>query len=136
MNLQPLHFIDEPIEVIFDRPPMLEKAPLCPDGFVWQGRTYRVVEPLEEWRDYTRKGHLESNMRPGHAAAAAIRGSWGVGRFFFRVRVDSGQIFELCYDRSPRPVARREAGEATDTSKRSQQRKGTWFLRSELTDGT
>jgi hypothetical protein len=114
--MQPLHFIDEPIEVIFDRPPAREKAPPCPNGFVWQGTTYRVVEMLEEWHDYARKGRMASNMRPVHAEAAAVKGSWGVGRFYFRVRVDSGQVFEVYYDRAP---------------KGSKQRKGAWFLRGE-----
>jgi hypothetical protein len=115
--LTPLHFIDEPIEPIFDQPPTYEKRPPCPNGFVWQGRTYRIVAELESWNDYARKGRMSSNMRPGHAAAAEQRGSWGVGRFFFRARVASGQIFELYYDRAP---------------KGSKQRKGAWFLRNEL----
>ena len=116
-DFKPLHFIDEPIEVIFDRPPTYEKRPPCPSGFVWQGRTYRVAEQLEEWHDYARKGRMATNMRPDHAEAAAQRGSWGVGRTYFRVRVDSEQIFELYYDRAP---------------KGSKQRKGAWFLRGEL----
>ncbi len=29
-----IHFYDEPIEPIFDEPPLLQKAPDCPDGFV------------------------------------------------------------------------------------------------------
>ena len=40
----------------------------------------------------------------------------GGGRFFFRVSVDSGQIFELYYDRAPKDV---------------DNRKGGWFLRGE-----
>jgi len=54
-----------------------------------------------------------------HAAVAASRGSWGVGRFFFRVRVENGRLFELYYDRAP---------------KDSGDRKGAWFLRCELSD--
>jgi hypothetical protein len=56
-------------------------------------------------------------MRPERAAAATRRGSWGVGRFYFRVRVDGERFFELYYDRAP---------------KDSRQRKGSWYLRSEL----
>jgi hypothetical protein len=115
---QPLHFIDAPIEAIFDRPPAREKAPPCPDAFVWQGRTYRVLEMLEEWHAYDRRGRLANNMRPAHAAAAAARGSWGVGRFYFRVRVEDGRLFELYYDRAP---------------KGQKQKKGAWFLRAEIT---
>jgi hypothetical protein len=116
-NFKPLHFFDEPIEVIFDQPPALEKKPPCPDGFIWQSVTYRIVEPFAEWHDYRRKGRMASNMRPVHAEAATQKGSWGVGRFYFRVRVESGQIFELYYDRAP---------------KGSKQRKGAWFLHSEM----
>jgi hypothetical protein len=116
-NYVPLHFIDEPLDVIFDTPPALEKSPPCPDAFVWQGKTYRVSETLEEWRDYERTGRMTANLRPAHAEAAAGRGSWGVGRFVFRVRVDSGQVFEVYYDRSP---------------KGQQQKKGAWFLKAEL----
>jgi len=116
-HYKPLRFIDEPIEVIFDQPPPLEKKPPCPNGFIWQGATYRIVEPLAEWHDYRRRGRMASNMRPVHAEAASQHGSWGVGRFYFRVRVESGQIFELYYDRAP---------------KGSKQRKGAWFLQSEM----
>jgi hypothetical protein len=117
--LTPKHFIGEPIEAIFDQPPTLEKKPPCPNSFVWQGQTYHIVEELESWHDYERKGRMATNMRPGHAEAAAGRGSWGVGRFFFRVRVEDGRLFELYYDRAPRG---------------SKERKGAWFLQSELSE--
>lgn len=131
-TLTPLHFIGELIEVVFDQPPIYEKKPPCPNGFVWQEQTYRISEELESWHDYARKGHLATNMRPGHAAAAEQRGSWGVGRFYFRVRVEGGRLFELYYDRAPRPAARRGAKDTTDTGKGSKERKGAWFLRGEL----
>ncbi len=115
-----LHFYVEPIEPLFDEPPLLEKAPPCPDGFVWQGRTYRVVEMLAEWHDYRRRGRMADNMQPAHARIAAERGSLGVGRFYFRVRVDSGQVFEIYYDRAP-------------TS--SDDKKGHWFLLGERPAG-
>ena len=118
-SLTPQHFIGEPIEVIFDQPPTLEKKPPCPNAFVWQGQSYRIVEELESWHDYDRKGRMAANMRPAHAEAAAERGSWGVGRFFFRVRVEDRRLFELYYDRAP---------------KGSKQRKGAWFLQSELSE--
>jgi hypothetical protein len=117
-SLRPLHFIGEPVEVSFDQPPALEKKPTCPDRFVWRGEPYRVVEKLSEWFDYTRRGRAARNMQPQHAAVAASRGSWGVGRYCFQVRTESGQFFELYYDRAP---------------KGSHQRKGAWFLVSELT---
>jgi hypothetical protein len=77
---------------------------------------------------------MATNMRPAHAEAAAGRGSWGVGRFYFRVRVEDGRLFELYYDRAPRPAARRGKKDATDTGKDSKQRKGAWFLQSELSE--
>ena len=113
MDFKPLHFIDQAITVEFDEPPALEKKPGCPAKFTWAGETYRVSELLAEWVDYQRRGRSAHNMQPQHAAVASNRGSWGVGRFFFRVRVDSGQIFQLYYDRAPKDV---------------DARKGSWVL--------
>jgi len=96
---------------------MLEKKPNAPDAFTWRGQTYRVVEVLSEWVDYERKGRMRRNMQPQHAAVASGRGSWGVGQFYFRVRTESDQIFDLYYDRAPKDV---------------DNRKGEWFLNQEL----
>ncbi len=117
MDFKPSHFIGQPIEVQFDDPPVLEKKPGCPDAFIWQERTYRIVELLSEWHDYRRRGRMSRNMRPEHAAVAAQRGSWGVGQDYFRVRADSGQIFDIYFDRAPKDVDRR---------------KGAWFLDKEM----
>lgn len=117
MEWKRLRFIDEPVQAHFYRPPALEKKPGCPDEFAWRGTTYRIVEKLAEWHDYRRRGRMARNMQPQHAAVAEGRGSWGVGRDYFRVRVESGQVFELYYDRAPQGSA---------------QRSGTWFLVSEL----
>lgn len=117
MDFQPLRFIDEPIEVQFAQPPVFEKHPPCPDGFLWHGETFMIVELLSEWRDYQRRGRMAVNMRPEHASIAAERGSWGVGRFYFRVRTAAGPIFDLYYDRAPKGAS---------------QRKGAWFLFREL----
>ena len=113
----PIHFIGERIEVQFDEAPTFSKTPDCPDGFLWQDETFRVVELLSEWRDYGRRGRMASNMRPDHLTMAEKRGSWGVGRIYFRVRTESDQIFDLYYDRAP--------GSGGD-------RKGTWFLFREM----
>jgi hypothetical protein len=117
MSYTPLHFIAEPISVHFDQPPLIEKKPPCPQAFTWRGQDYRIVEMLAEWHDYTRRGRMARNMQPQHAAVASGRGSWGVGVYYFRVRTESGQIFELYYDRAP---------------KGSDERKGGWFLYREL----
>ncbi len=110
-------FLDDPIEVSFDSPPAYEKKPPCPDGFVWLGRPYRVVARLSEWTDFARRGRSARNMQPAHAAVAANRGSLNVGRFFFRVRVDTGQTFDLYYDRAMKSL---------------DDRKGQWFIYREI----
>lgn len=126
---RPIHFFDEQIEVIFDNPQKYEKTPDCPNGFVWDEKTYRIVETLSEWSDFTRRGKYARNMRPTHAAIASNRGSLNVGRFYFRVKAvlsDSGtggqsgdQIFDLYYDRAMKSV---------------EERKGQWFLYRELAE--
>lgn len=121
MEIKPLRFIVEPIQVQFDQPPMLEKKPGCPDRFVWRGEAYRVIEVLNEWHDYGRRGRMARNMRPEHTVTASRRGSWGVGRDYYRVHTDTGQVFDLYYDRAPK-----KAGD----------RKGAWFLYREMTDAT
>jgi hypothetical protein len=110
MELKALRFIGEPIQVVFDQPPALEKRPGCPDAFLWQGESYRVTAMLEQWFDYKRRGRMARNMAPQHALIAEGRGSWGVGRFYFRVRADSGQIFEIYYDRAPKDADTRKGG--------------------------
>ncbi len=117
MDATSIRFIGQPIEVQFDEPPVLEKKPDCPDRIVWAGTTYQVVALLSKWHDYRRKGRMAQNMQEGHATVAALRGSWGVGRMYFRVQVEDGRLFELYYDRAPK-----DAGD----------RKGRWFLRCEL----
>ena len=113
MESQPLNFIDEPIEVFFDTPPALEKAPSCPSGFIWRAETYHITEMLETWVDFTRRGRFARNMTPAHRRTAARRGSWGVGRYHFRVRVQDGRLYHIYYDRAPESAA---------------DRKGRWFL--------
>ena len=56
-------------------------------------------------------------MQPAHAEIASSRGSLNVGRFFFRVRVDTGQIFDLYYDRAMKNI---------------DERKGQWLVYREL----
>jgi hypothetical protein len=105
-----MRYIGETVAAIFDEPPVLEKKPGCPDGFVWKGETLRIVEMLSEWHDYRRRGRMGLNMQPAHAARAAKRGSWGVGRDYYRVRVEDGRVFELYYDRKPKDALDRKGG--------------------------
>ncbi len=119
MGSDPLHFVGEPIEVIFSEQPMLEKSPHCPSAIIWRDEYYPVLELLETWPEFGRRGKSSHNMRPEHAAVATKRGSWGVGRFYFRVRVEGNRIFEIYYDRAP---------------KSSSDRKGHWFLKGERVD--
>jgi Family of unknown function (DUF6504) len=117
MSEPALHFIGEEIEIHFDQKPARQKTPPCPDGFTWQGRHYQVMEKISEWHDFTRRGRMARNMRPAHAAVAAERGSLGVGRFYFLVRTNTGQIFDLYYDRAIKDV---------------DDRLGHWFLYREM----
>lgn len=114
---RPLHFLDQPIEVRFDNPPPRQKLPHCPNGFTWEGHSYQVVETLSEWTDFVRRGRYARNMEPAHAAVAEARGSLNFGRFFFRVRVDGGQIFDIYYDRAIKNV---------------DDHKGHWFVYREM----
>ncbi|HEX9680722.1 MAG TPA: DUF6504 family protein [Anaerolineales bacterium] len=116
-DFSPLAFVDEPVEVDFDRPPALLKKPGPPSAFRWRGEQHRIEELLSEWFDYGRKGRMARNMAPEHLETAKRRGSWGVGRFYFRVRVSSGRVFDLYYDRAPE-----SAGDRT----------GHWFLWREM----
>ncbi len=117
MDAQSPRFIAEPIEAHFDRPPALEKKPGCPAAFTWRGEMYRIVEKLREWHDYKLRGKSETfyvKERGSFRAKAAERhGSWGTGRDYYRVRVESGQVFDIYYDRAPQGP---------------QGRKGAWFL--------
>jgi hypothetical protein len=110
-------FIAEEITAEYDTPPFLEKKPGCPDRFIWREETCVVAEMLEEWHDYRRRGRMAQNMQPQHLRIAEQRGSWGVGRDYYRVKVEDGRTFELYFDRAP---------------KGSDNRKGAWFLYREL----
>jgi hypothetical protein len=121
MDLVPIHFIDNPIEVSFDTPPIRQKTPHCPNGFTWEGKPYRVLEMLAEWKDFSRRGRMARNMRPAHAETAASHGSLGVGKFYFRVRTDTGQVFDLYYDREIKDV---------------DDRLGHWFIYREMSENS
>jgi hypothetical protein len=116
---RPIRFIDDEVEVEFDRPPALSKKPGPPDRFRWDCEKFHISELVSAWSDYGRRGDMARNMAPAHLEAAQRRGSWGVGRFYFRVRTMEGRAFDLYYDRAPR-----EAGD----------RAGLWVLWRELSD--
>jgi hypothetical protein len=115
--MKPIRFIGEAVDVEFDEEPALTKKPGCPSRFTWRGDTHHIVEKLKEWHDFGRRGRMAHNMRPAHLVAAERRGSWGVGRDYYRVRTAAGRVFELYYDRAPKA-----AGE----------RSGAWFLYREM----
>ena len=110
-------YIGDPITVEFDRTPLFSKRPHCPDRFVWRGETFAVEEVLGQNTSFTRRGRMSQNMQPEHAARAAQHGSWGVGRYSFRVRVAGRRVFDIYYDRAPKDIDHPE---------------GQWFLRAEV----
>jgi hypothetical protein len=116
MTTTPAGFIGESIEVEYDSLQVKEKTPTCPNRFLWRGERFEVRRLLEEWSDFSRRGRMSRNMQPQHATRASRVGSWGVGKFYFRVEVQTGQIFEIYYDRAPEDV---------------DDRKGNWFLKGE-----
>lgn len=109
----PIQFIDAEIAVGFRRPPVLEKKPEAPSTFTWYGETFSIAEVVSTWFDFGRKGRSARNLAPAHLETAGRRGSWGVGRFYFRVRTENGRAFDLYFDRAPE-----NAGD----------RKGHWYL--------
>jgi hypothetical protein len=119
-----MRFIGAAIQVTYDRPPALEKQPGPPDGFTWEGQTYRVTAVLREWHDYGLRGKSQAfyvkERGSYRAKAARRRGSWGVGRDYYRVRTDGGEVFDIYYDRSPHGPGGR---------------KGSWFLFRQVLEG-
>lgn len=109
-------FISEEIEAIFDQEPVLEKRTGVPDGFTWRGRTYRIVSLLREWHDYMPRGKSKAMYEKERGSywvkAVHQQGTWGVGRDYYRVRADSGGVFDIYYDRKPK----------------GRKQKGTWIL--------
>jgi hypothetical protein len=102
-------YADE-IEVRFEEEPILKKKPGLPAAFTWRGREYVVVELLKEWHDYRKRGKTRALYEKERGSywvhASKRRGSWGVGRDYYRVRTDTGEVFEIYYDRSPKGQAR------------------------------
>ena len=110
-------FINEPIKVEFESPPVLQKKPGPPDSFTWRGNEYTIREIVNEWHNFKRRGRMARNMSDRHAARAGKFGSWGVGQDYYRVCTSTGRYFDIYYDRAPRGADQRE---------------GEWFLDREL----
>ena len=100
-----MEFYAEEIDVRFDQEPALEKRPGLPAAFCWRGTEYVIVDLLKEWHDYRQRGKsaafYEKERGSYRAKSAQRKGTWGVGRDFYQVRTDSGEIFEIYYDRAP-----------------------------------
>ena len=116
MDSKNYSFIDEPISVLYKEKQLNVKNPKCPQSFEWRAQIYSISHLISSWQDFSRRGRMALNMRPAHAARASVQGSWGVGRFYFRVKVQGGRIFDIYYDRAPQ---------------RADDREGHWFLFSE-----
>ena len=97
-------FISEEIEVEFAKEFILEKKPPCPISFKWQEKIFCVNELISSWVDNERKGKKARNMRMTHIVRARQKGSWGTGRFYFKVKDEFGKIIVIYYDRSPKNV--------------------------------
>jgi len=108
-------FYSEEIEVKFDREPLVEKKPGVPSAFTWRGQEYEIVELVKEWHDYGPRGKSKAIYEKERGSywvkSAEKRGSWGVGRDYYRVRTQTGEVFDLYYDRAP-----------------IKERKGSWVL--------
>ena len=117
MDFEPILFINEPIQAIYDEPPLLEKKPGCPSGFQWRQEEFLIREVISEWHKYERRGRMAKNMKASHASTARIRGSWGVGQDYFRILTENGRTFDIYYDRAP---------------KDADHRKGNWYIYQEL----
>lgn len=113
----PVQFVGEEIKAQFDKAPMLSKKPGTPCSFHWGQESFRVTETISQWFDYDRKGRMAKNMKDQNLREAKRKGSWGVGRYYFRVRTDLDRVFDLYYDRAPKDASDRE---------------GHWFLWREM----
>lgn len=100
IELVPVKFINEVISVEFDNPPLYGKTPFAPDRFLWNEEIWHIKEVMLEWKDYERRGKASHNMRPTNFIKAMARGSFGVGRFYFRVNTQQDRIFLLYFDRA------------------------------------
>ncbi len=106
-------FIGETIQVELKKGTFLEKKPQCPLRIHWDEKWIDVVELISSWEDFSRRGDASRNMRKEHLDRARVRGSWGVGRFYFQFLGSDRGSYTIYYDRAP--------SKAND-------RKGSWVL--------
>ncbi len=100
-----MELYSEPISVKFRDEPLVEKKPGAPDAFIWRGKTYTIISVEREWHNYEIRGKMEKfyGQRRGNAPEMGPRkrGSWGIGKDYYQVKTDSGEIFVIYYDRQP-----------------------------------
>lgn len=117
-----MDFHADEIEVRFHKEPMLDKRPGLPAAFTWRGREYVIVELVKEWHDYRKRGKSKAFYKKERGSywvtSSQRRGSWGVGRDYYRVRTESGEVFDIYYDRAPK----------------RRKRKGQWILSRRLSE--
>ncbi|MGD2250965.1 MAG: DUF6504 family protein [Candidatus Methanofastidiosia archaeon] len=97
-------FYSEPITVKFEKEPLLEKKPGPPDVFVWRGKSYTIIRVEKEWHTYNKQGKIEKfySQKGNAPELTPPKGSWGVGRDYYRVKTDTGEVFVIYYDRQPK----------------------------------
>ena len=106
-------FICEEIHAGFEKDFFLEKNPPCPNYILWRGKAIRLIEIISAWDDFSRSGKQARNMRETHLERASKKGSWGVGRQYFKVKDMDDRILVIYFDRAPK--------DAVD-------KKGRWIL--------
>ncbi len=114
-------FIGKEIEPVFGDTPDLEKKTGAPSGFKWGDRDYRITRVIKEWHEYDQArpgGGRDAGRPPFGARSPMRRGSWGVGKDFYRVLLDDGRLVDIYYDRRPK----------------GKKRKGRWVIFRELGD--
>ena len=92
-------FISEPITPErgdFDTTLMAQGLASLPGAFTWRGRRYEISDCLEHWKESSREG--------GRAG-----GELYLRRQRFRIRLDTGEIAEIYFERQARAGASKHA---------------------------
>lgn len=83
-------FICEPLiprRMTRDTSAMARGEPGLPDSFVWRGREYVVAEVLKAWK--------ETGPETPGSSSTYLKRHW------YRVRMETGELMTLYYDRRP-----------------------------------